>query len=239
MLAIFKREMRSYFTTSIGYIFLASALIISAVIFSISTIFSQTADTSVYFSGLVFVLMIFIPILTMNSFSEEKRTKTEQLLLTAPVSTIQMVLGKFFSAFTMLAIFLASSCVFILPLNSFVAEDASGPNGALVIGNIMALLLVGMCFIAIGIFISSLTENQFAAIVITILVLLLLFVINLFNSLIDVYAIRVILDWLSIYARYTSFTNGIFDIGALIYYISLAGVFLFLTVRVFESRKYN
>ena len=103
----------------------------------------------------------------------------------------------------------------------------------------MALLLVGMCFIAIGIFISSLTENQFAAIVITILVLLLLFVINLFNSLIDVYAIRVILDWLSIYARYTSFTNGIFDIGALIYYISLAGVFLFLTVRVFESRKYN
>lgn len=239
MLAIFKREMRSYFTTSIGYIFLASALVISALIFSISTIFSQTADTAVYFSGLVFVLMVFIPILTMKSFSEEKRTKTEQMLLTAPVSTIQMVLGKFFSAFTMLAIFLGLSCVFILPLNSFVAEGASGPNPALVIGNIMALLLVGMCFIAIGIFISSLTENQFAAIVITILVLLLLFLINIFNSVIDVYVIRVILDWLSIYARYESFTNGIFDIGALIYYISVSGVFLFLTVRVFESRKYN
>ena len=239
MLAIFKREMRSYFTTSIGYIFLASALAISAIIFSVSTVFSETADTSVYFSGLIVVLMVFLPILTMKSFSEEKRTKTEQLLLTSPVSTTQMVLGKFFSAFAMLAIFLALSCVFLMPLGAYVAENASGVNSALVLGNLMALLLVGMCFIAIGIFVSSLTENQFAAIVITIVVLLLLFVINLFNSLIDSYAIRVVLDWLSIYARYTMFTHGIFDIGALIYYISLAGVFLFLTVRVFEARKYN
>lgn len=239
MLAIYKREMRGYFTTSIGYIFLASALIISAVIFSISTVFSETADTSVYFSGLVFVLMVFLPILTMKSFSEEKKTKTEQLLLTSPVSTTQMVLGKFFSSFTMLVIFLVLSLVFLIPLNSYVGEDASGPNMALVMGNIIALLLIGMCFIAIGIFVSSLTENQFAAIVITIVALLMLFAINLFNSLIDVYAIRVILDWLSIYARYQVFTYGIFDIGALIYYLSVAGVFVFLTVRVFESRKYR
>ena len=239
MLAIYKREMRSYFTTSIGYIFLACALVISAIIFSVSTVFSETSDTSVYFSGEIFVLMIFLPILTMKSFSDEKRTKTEQLLLTSPVSTTQMVLGKFFSSFTMLSIFLVLSLAFILPLNSYVAEDATGPNAALVFGNIIALLLVGMTFIAIGIFVSSLTENQFAAIVITIVILLLFFVINLFNSIIGVYAIRVVLDWLSIYSRYQAFTYGIFDIGALIYYLSIAGVFVFLTVRVFESRKYN
>ncbi|MBO5262096.1 MAG: ABC transporter permease [Clostridia bacterium] len=239
MLAIYKREMRSYFTTSIGYIFLASALVISAVIFSVSTVFSQSADVSVYFSGLIFVLMIFLPILTMKSFSEEKRTKTEQLLLTSPVSTTQMVLGKVFSSFTMLAIFVVLSLLFLIPLGAFVGEDTSGPNAALVMGNVIALLLIGMCFIAVGVFVSSLTENQFAAIVITIVALLFMFAINLFNSMIEVYAIRVIFDWLSIYARYQVFTYGIFDIGALIYYLSFAGVFVFLTVRVFESRKYR
>ena len=239
MLAIYNREMRSYFTTSIGYIFLATALIVSSIIFSISTVYSRTADTGVFFSGLIFVLMVFLPILTMKTFSEEKKTKTEQLLLTSPVSTTQMVLGKFLSAFTMLVIFLALTSIFIIPLNFYIAEDSSAPNMALVMGNYIALLLVGMCFIAIGIFISSLTENQFAAIVITIVILLLLFLISFFNSMIGSYAIRVILDWLSVYSRYEAFTHGIFDFSALFYYISLAGVFIFLTVRVFESRKYN
>lgn len=239
MLAIFKREMRSFFTTSVGYIFLASALAVSAIILAVANIFSKTADMSTYFTGLVVVLMIFLPILTMKSFSEEKRTKTEQLLLTAPVSTTQMVLGKFFSAVVMYVIFLISTLIFLIPLNVYVAEGASGPGAALVIGNLFALLLVGMCFIAIGIFISSLTENQFAAIVMTIMILLVLYFVSLFGSLVDTYWIRVVLDWLSIFARYTYFTYGIFDIGALIYYISVTGVLVFLTVRVFEARKYN
>ena len=238
MLAIYKKEMRGFFTTSIGYIFLACALVVAAVLFSITTVFSGTADMSVYFAALILVLMIFLPILTMKSFSDEKRTKTEQLLLTSPISTTQMVLGKFLSSFTMLVIFLGLSLIFVLPIFAFIPEGSSF-NMALVFGNIIALLLVGMCFIAIGVFVSSLTENQFAAIVITVVVLLGMFVINLFNSVISVYAIRVILDWFSIYSRYQAFTYGLFDIGALIYYVSITGVFIFLTVRVFEARKYR
>ena len=238
MLAIYKKEMRSYFTTSIGYIFLACALVIAAVLFSVTTVYSETSDMSVYFSSLIFVLMIFLPILTMKSFSDEKRTKTEQLLLTSPVSTTQMVLGKFLSSFTMLVIFLGLSMIFVLPILAYIPEGSSF-NMSLVFGNVIALLLVGMSFIAIGIFVSSLTENQFAAIVISVVILLAMFVINLINSVISVYAIRVILDWFSIYSRYQAFTYGLFDIGALIYYLSVAGVFIFLTVRVFESRKYR
>lgn len=238
MLAIYKKEMRGFFTTSIGYIFLACALLVAAVLFSVTTVFSGTADMSVYFASLILVLMVFLPILTMKSFSEEKRTKTEQLLLTSPVSTTQMVLAKFLSAFTMLVIFLSLSFIFVIPIFSYIPEGSS-LNMALVFGNIIALLLVGMCFIAIGVFVSSLTENQFAAIVITVVILLGMFVINLFNSVISVYAIRVILDWFSIYSRYQAFTYGLFDIGALIYYISITGVFIFLTVRVFEARKYR
>ena len=238
MLAIYKKEMRSYFTTSIGYIFLACALVIAAVLFSVTTVYSETSDMSVYFSSLIFVLMIFLPILTMKSFSDEKRTKTEQLLLTSPVSTTQMVLGKFLSSFTMLVIFLGLSMIFVLPILAYIPEGSSF-NMSLVFGNVIALLLIGMSFIAIGIFVSSLTENQFAAIVISVVILLAMFVINLINSVISVYAIRVILDWFSIYSRYQAFTYGLFDIGALIYYVSIAGVFIFLTVRVFESRKYR
>ena len=238
MLAIFKREMRSYFTTSVGYVFLVCTLLISAFIFWVTTFFSETCDTSVYYAGAIFVLMLFLPILTMKSFSEEKKTKTEQLLLTAPISTTQMVMGKFLSSVCMLAIFLVLSLTFLLPLSAFVVEG-SAINVALVFGNTMALLLVGMCFIAIGILVSSMTENQFAAIVVTIVILLFLFVINLFSSMIETYAIRVVLDWISIFSRYDYFTYGLFDIAALVYYITIIGVILFLTVRVFESRKYN
>ena len=107
------------------------------------------------------------------------------------------------------------------------------------IGNMLAMLLIGACFIAIGIFISSLTENQFASIVLTIVVLLAFLLIGSFNSLIENESVRVVLDWFSLYSRYQSFTYGMFDISALLYYISVAGIFVFLTTRVFEARRYN
>jgi ABC-2 type transport system permease protein len=103
----------------------------------------------------------------------------------------------------------------------------------------IALILVGMSFIAIGLFVSSLTENQFASVVITIAILLGLLLVGIFNRFIESYAIRTILSWLSIYSRFTAFTYGVFDVGAIIYYFSISGVFLFLAVRVFEARKYN
>ena len=98
---------------------------------------------------------------------------------------------------------------------------------------------MGACVIAIGIFISSLTENQFASIVLTIVILLAFLLISSFNSLIANEAVRAIFDWFSLYSRYVQFSYGIFDISALLYYISLAGVFVFLTTRVFEARRYN
>ena len=239
MLAIYKREMRSYFTTSTGYIFLACALLISGFVFSLTTILSETSDTSTYFLVMLFLMMVFLPILTMKTFSEERRTKTEQLLLTAPVSIISIIMGKFFSALTMLLAYMGLSMFNLIPLFTYVAEDSKGPNIAMLFGNMIALILVGICFIAIGIFVSSLTENQFAAIVITIGILLSLLLVNIFNGYIGSYAVRMVLDWISIYSRFQSFTYGIFDIGATIYYLSITGIFLFLTTRVFEARRYN
>lgn len=240
MLAIYRREMRSYFTTSTGYVFLAISLALSGFMLGFTTLLMGTSDTSTYFAVMLFMLMIFLPILTMKIFSEEKRTKTEQLLLTAPIRISSMVLGKFLAAFTMFVISMAISSINFFIVFRYAVNDnltSSGPNIAMLMGNMFALLLVGMVFIAIGMFVSSLTENQFAAVLITILILLFLLLVGTFNSLITSSAIRTVLDWLSIYSRFENFTYGMFDIGALIYYISVTGVFIFLTVRVFEARR--
>ncbi|MBO5109363.1 MAG: ABC transporter permease [Clostridia bacterium] len=247
MLAIYKREMHAYFTTSVGYIFIAVALALSGFCFSITTLQglggTPTADTSTYFLIMIFALMIMLPILTMKSFSEERKTKTEQLLLTAPVSITSMVAAKFLAAYTMfVGTVLLSSFNYVtiyLYAEKSTIYGNMDPNAAAIVGNTIAMLLVGMCFIAIGLFISSLTENQFAAVVITIAVLLGLLFIGTFNNIINVYAIRYILSWLSIYSRYSNFANGFFDFGALFYYLSITVVFLFLTIRVYEKRRWN
>ena len=244
MLAIYKREMRSYFTTWTGYIFLAVAICLSAFIFAMSTLLNGngTSDTSGYFSIMIYGMVFFLPILTMKSFSEERKLKTEQLLMTAPISSWQMVLGKYLSSLTMLGIYLLATLLFYIPLFEYAVVSGvndQGPNVALMIGNLFALLLVGACFIAVGTFISALTENQFASIVLTIVVLLAFLLISSFNSLIENDVVRTILDWFSIYSRYIQFSYGIFDVSALLYYISVSGVFVFLTTRVFEARRYN
>ena len=98
MIAIFKKEMKSYFTTVTGYVFLGVALLISGFVLSITTFMSAepTSDTSSYFSLVLIMSMVFLPILTMRSFSDDRRTKTDQLLFTSPVSVFSLVLGKFF-----------------------------------------------------------------------------------------------------------------------------------------------
>jgi ABC-2 type transport system permease protein len=153
-----------------------------------------------------------------------------------------MVLGKYFSALTMLVIYLASTFIFYIPLFEYAVVDTVngfGPNIALMLGNMLAMLLVRACFIAVGVFISSLTENQFASIVLTIVILLAFLLIGSLNSLIENESIRAILDWFSLYSRYQNFTYGMLDIAALFYYLSVSGVFVFLTARVFEARRYN
>ena len=100
MLAIYKKEMKSFFTGVIGYVFLVLFLALSAIIFCYTTLFSMTASTTAYFTYMLLFSGIVLPLLTMKSFSEERKTKTEQLLLTSPVSIPSMVLAKFLAAYT-------------------------------------------------------------------------------------------------------------------------------------------
>lgn len=232
MQAIYKREMRSYFTTPTGYIFAAVFLCASGFLFALCTLQMQTSDVSAYFQFLMYAYIIVIPLLTMKSFAEEKKNGTEQLLLTAPVSLTSMVLAKFLAAFTMFAGTLLVSSLAMAVLGLY-----SEPNWARVIGCTVGILLVGICFIAIGLFVSSLTDNQFIAAIGTIALLAGLVVVAIINGLIDNYYLRLVLDWISIYSRYMNFTYGIFDVASAVYYLSICVVFLFLTVRVYEKRR--
>ncbi len=234
MLAIYKREIRSYFTTPIGYIFASVFLAISGAIFCYTTFFSLSADVTPYFTYLSFVFVVLLPLLTMKLFSEERKQRTEQLLLTAPVSVYSMVGAKFLAAYTIFA-----SCMLISSLQILILYAYADVKTPIVLGNLFASLLVGMAFIAVGVFVSALTENQLASAVGTIGILLLFMVISLLNSFIPVYFIRFILRSVSVLSRQANFAQGVFDIPALIYYLSIAFVFLFLTARVYDKRRYN
>lgn len=233
MFAIYKKELRSYFTTPLGFVFSAVYLALAGFMLAVLTVYSGTVDTSSYFQIMIFASGVLLPLLTMKSFAEERRAKTEQLLMTAPVSISGMVLAKFLSSYTIYVLTLGVSCIYFLPISYF-----GEMNVAKNVGCLMAMLLVGMCFIAVGIFVSSLTDNTVTAAVGTMAVILVMVAASLFNTLIDVYFIRQILSWISVYGRYVNFTYGIFDISATIYYVSVTSVFLFLAVRVFDRRRW-
>ncbi len=233
MLAIYKRDVKSFFKTPAGYIFMGIFLCASGFLCSLSTLQAQTCDVSTYFQFLMFAYVVIIPLLTMKSFAEEKRQGTEQLLLTSPVSLWSMVLAKFAAAFTMFLITIGVSCLFFIPLGIY-----GEPNPGKILGCLIGMILIASCFIAIGLFVSSLTENQFVAAMGTVGLLALLVILGVLDSYINSKLISVIIGWVSIYSRFTNFTYGIFDLPAVLYYISVCVVFLFFTVRIYEKRRY-
>lgn len=234
MKAIYSREMRAYFTTPIGYMFLTVYFLISGAVFSYSTLYSMSGDVSTYYTVMLILDAVLLPLLTMKSFSEERKLKTDQLLLTAPVSLTQMVLAKFLAAYTIFA-----AATLVSSLSFLILYQYAAIKTPVLLGNLVAILLVGMAFTSVGIFVSSVTENQLAAAVGTIAILIFFLAVSLLNGIIPFYWLRFILSAISIFARFQNFTQGVFDVAALIYYLSVCAVFLFFTVRVFAKRRYD
>ncbi len=235
MLAIFKRELRSYFTGVIGYAFLVIFLAVAGIAFASTTLYSMSADVTQYFTLMLVFSAVMLPLLTMKSFSEERKTKTEQLILTSPVSLPGMVLGKFLASYLVFAAALCFSSLYFLLLIPYAQVKF-----AILIGNTLALLLVGFVFISIGLFVSSLTENQLSSAIGTIAVILAFLAIGFVNTLLPAaYWLRYVFDALSIFTRFQTFVNGYFDLSSIVYYISVGGIFLYLTVRIYDRRRYN
>ena len=247
MFAIFKKELRSYFLNAVGYVFVGIFMAVSALLCCYTTLVSRTYDTTAYFSFMIFSFIVLIPLLTMKLFAEEKKLRTEQLLLTAPVSIWGMVLGKFLAAFTLFSTTVLASCINFLPLAAYAnvegisdAYDAPvGPVFSIIVASTLGLILIGAAFIAIGMFISSLTENQLAAAIITTAIIVGMLVLNIVNNYIESYPIRFVISLFSFMSRFSYFSAGMLDPAALLYYLSVAGVFLLLTVRVYDKRRWS
>ncbi len=248
MFAIFKKELRGYFLNPVGYVYTGVFLAASALICAMTTLQQASYATSSYFQYMIFTFIILIPLLTMRAFSEERKSRTEQLLLTAPISITGMVLGKYFAALALFVSTVLVSCINFFPLISYAiveqsqASDPSihvGPVGGQIVGCLIGVILIGAAFIALGMFISSLTENQLSAAVITVASIAVMILVGALNTYISSAFLRTVLDWISVLSRYDNFAYGLFDFSALLYYISISGVFLFLTVRVFEKRRWG
>ena len=249
MFAIYKKELRSYFINAIGYVYVGIFLAAAALLCCYTTIGSKSYDTSSYFTMLLFSFIVLIPLLTMKLFAEEKKLRTEQLLLTAPVSIWGIVLGKFFAAATLFVGTVLVSCINFIPMYIYAnAERMADEYGEItyrgpVTGEIITcrvgIIFIGLAFIAIGMFVSSLTENQLAAAVITISIILVMLILDMLKQYIDVYAIRFVINWVCVMSRFSNFTQGVLDYASMLYYVSIGGVFLLLTARVYDKRRWG
>ena len=232
--AIFRREVGSFFTSSIAYIFLSVFYVFSGFFFFTGTLQSSTTDMSAMFSALFLVVTFLIPILTMKLLSEEKRQKTDQALLTAPVSLWSIVFGKYLAALVLYIIGISVVFVYGLILQYF------GPvQWNAVVSNYFAMVLLGAAFIAVGVFISSMTENQMSSAVVSFLVLMILYMIDSIAASVSVGFIKAFLMSLSFYTRYFEFTIGIFNLSSVIFYLSVAFLFNFFTVRMLEKKRWS
>ena len=287
MKAVFKHELKSYFHSLTAYVFAAFLLLfigIGAMLYNLQAAVSNF-EYVLSFSSLIFAVLI--PILTMRSISEERKQKTDQLLYSLPLTTVEVVMGKYLAMLTVFAIPMLIICVYPLIFAQY--GDVYLPTSY---GSMAAFFLTGAGFIAVGLFISSLTENQGMAAGITIAVILFnYYSVSLaeytsstaLGSLIALWVVAVVLGvvvkiltrnenlgyvtgfglaiasfavylidstkfegllpdimrTLSLFERLNTFVNGVFDLTAVVFYLSVITVFLFLTVQSLEKRRYN
>lgn len=288
MTAIYKRELRSYFTSMIGCIFSAFLIIIGGIYFMVYNLNGGYPFFSYSLSGVIFMLLFSVPVLSMKSFSEERKNKTDQLLLTSPVSLFQIILGKYFAMITVFAVPCLIYCLFPIIIkfqgNAHLLVDYS---------SILAFFLLGCVYISIGMFLSSLTESPVIAAVSTCGALFLLYMLdNLLNYIptnaasglivtlvvlscisfiifhmtknqiisgiiegigliacIIIYFVKksffenLIVNTLEHFVLtdifYNFAQNYIFDLGGLLFYLSIIVLFVFFTIQTFQKRRWS
>ena len=230
MRAIFKREMRAYFASPVGYVVVAALLALYGFFYyQVMAIGSSSYITQVFSTMFMFSMMI-MPIITMRSMSDDRKA-----LITAPVSVTGIVMGKFLAA---LGVYFIANTLALLPAITMGFFSSAFPWGIL-FGNYIGTLLYGAAMISIGVFISGLTISQVIAAIGTFVIAVFLMFVDQIASALSGNFIGTILTWISFTSRYDTFTQGIFSVSSCVYFISVAAVFVFLTARRVESRRWN
>lgn len=234
MIAIFKREFKSYFTSPIGYIYLGISLLLSGWFFVSTNLYYTITDMSYFFGNLTMIFIFLVPMLTMRLFAEERRNKTDQLLLTAPVTVTKIVLGKYLSAVALFGFTLLITLIY-----PFVMMLYGTPLLPTILALYLGFFLTGSALIAIGVFISSSTESQVTAAIVSFVVILFIQLSDWITSIFKNAVVKAVIDWLSVMKRYEEFTTGILSLSSIIYFISFSAVFVYLTIQTIEKKRWN
>lgn len=287
MIAVFRREVGSYFRGVLGYLLAAFLLVFAGIYCMAYNLSGYYANFEYVLSGIGFIYLIAVPIISMRTVAEEKRQKTDQLLYSLPIRLSDVVMGKYLAMLVVLALPCLIMATYPLILSQFGTVSFTTAYGALT-----AFFLLGACLLSIGLFISSMTESQVAAAVITLVTMLLLYFMTSLASFIStdasaslsaltvlalVFAVVVylltknpivavlvagagafglqmwyradsaafsglfgkMLESISVFDRFSTFVDGVFDLTAVVYYLSIIGVFLFLTVQSMEKRRWG
>ena len=287
MIAVYKRELRSYLTSMLGYLFIFFILLLTGIYFSAYQLGAAYPRFEYTLSALTFVFLISVPILTMRVLAEERKQKTDQLLLTAPISVWDIVFGKYLALVAVFAIPVVIMCFYPLIMSKFgTISYASAYTG------ILGFFLLGCANLAIGVFMSALTESQVIAAVLTFVFLFAFYMMNGISSffsqtsmstavafgllivaiaiiiytmiknvlisavigvvgevaLVIVYVVKSsifqggiqkVLNVFNLSGHYENFTNGVFDVTGIVYFISVVAICLFLTMQSIQKRRWN
>ena len=287
MFAIFKREMQAYFFTPIGCLYMGLFLLLTGIFYTFGNLLSGSSQYTGFLGNVLFIFLFAVPILTMRLFSEEKKQKTDHLLLTSPVSITGIVCGKFLAALTMYCGTLLVTAAYALVIAVF--GDLQTWE---TMGSYIGFIFLGASYISIGLFISASTENQLSAALVCFFALMIIWLLDPLSQAIpsdirlgvisaavllaalllflflntrnwvivlgaavlgslaiiifyffkqDVYYgfVHKIIGWFSLNRRYQPFSAGLLKFDSLLYYASFTGLFLFLTVRLIEKRRWS
>ncbi len=286
MTAIMTRELRTYFQTPIGYIFMGLFLLVSGFFFTFGNLMSGSSYFTSFLQSILFLYLFAVPLLTMRLISEERRQRTDQLLLTSPITVTDIVLGKFFAAFIVYLLTLVVTALYAIVVGIF-GDLAVWQT----VGGYIGFALLGASFISVGVLVSAVSENQVSSAFFTFFALLLIWFLNLVKSVAPtdpvsstVFAAAIViglagfffantrswvtagavtlvgaatiavlhfvqpdvfnglivevLDWFSLLERFDSFTLGVIELEEVVFYLSFTAIFLFVTVRMIEKRRW-
>lgn len=236
MIAILRKELRSYFVSPVAYVAIAAFLAMSGILFTILVLApagTTQASLTIVFGNVSVILLLVAPALTMRLLAEEQRSGTIELLLTSPVQDWEVIIGKYLASLALFLIGLAITLLYPLVLSRYGTPDL-GP----IAGGYVGLILFGAAFLAVGVLASALSQNQVVAALIGVAILLLLWLIGVFASAARP-PVSDVLNYLSLIGHYNEFSNGVIDTKDVAYYLSVIAVSLFLAIRVIETRRWT
>ena len=234
MVTIFKKELKSYFNSPMAYIFLVVFAIVNGYFFTNTFFLFNQSNMRALFNIVPLVYLFFIPAITMSLIAREKNIGTMEVISTLPIKDSDFVIGKFLSSLTLIIMGLAFTCIHLFTL---INVGTNVDFGAVFTGY-LGLMMVGAVYAAVGTFASSVTDNQVIAFIIAVFIVLVFFLMDKMLYFVPA-SVAGLIQYISVDYHLSNISRGVIDSRNIIYFASVIGFFLFMTVRVLEIRKWR